>query len=180
MRRDVISVVLIVGLMFIVGCSSESQGTPSAESDQGTAGDWLTLEMKNLNSGENFKIADFAGKKVLVESFAVWCPLCTKQQQRIKTLHEEIGDDVISVSINTDPNEDESIVTSHTQQHGFDWHYAIAPTAVTQSLIDQFGVGVVNAPSVPVIMVCEDQSSRMLERGVKSVAELKEELVKGC
>tara|TARA_Y100000034_G_C6559755_1_gene242188 strand:- start:329 stop:472 length:144 start_codon:yes stop_codon:yes gene_type:complete len=47
-------------------------------------------------------------------------------------------------------------------------------------LIDEFGVNVVNAPQAPVILVCKDQSTRLLKRGVKSSSELKEEIKKGC
>ena len=54
------------------------------------------------------------------------------------------------------------------------------PIEVTRALIDEFGVSIVNAPSVPMILVCEDQSARQLPRGVKDVAELKEELARGC
>jgi thiol-disulfide isomerase/thioredoxin len=174
-------VFLIMGFLFVSGCTSETESTSQGDTHSPASdADWRNLEMKDVNSGEMFKIADFAGTPVLVESFAVWCPLCTRQQSNIKSLHEEVGDSIISISLDTDPNEDESLVTEHTQKNGFDWRYAIAPVAVTKSLIDDFGVGVVNAPAVPVILICEDQSARMLERGVKSVDDLKAELARGC
>ena len=48
------------------------------------------------------------------------------------------------------------------------------------ALIDEFGFGVVNAPSEPIILVCKDQSTRFLKRGLKSTSELQEEIKKGC
>lgn len=98
----------------------------------------------------------------------------------MKELHKEVGDDVISVALNTDPNENEAIVKSHAQNNGFDWRYVVSPVEVTKSLIAEFGNGVVVAPSVPVILVCEDQSSRLLERGQKSVEDLKSAISEGC
>ncbi|HIJ11554.1 TPA: redoxin family protein [Candidatus Woesearchaeota archaeon] len=141
---------------------------------------WMTTELTDVNSGESFTIAQFKGKPILLESFAVWCPKCTKQQKNVQKLHEEVGDDVISISLNTDPNEDVERVKEHTARHGFEGKYAIAPKELTQSLVIEFGIGVVNAPSVPVVLVCEDLSTRLLPRGIKSVNTLKQEIAKGC
>jgi len=133
-----------------------------------------------VRGGETFTINDFAGKKVLVESFAVWCPVCTKQQREIQKLHEEVGEAVISISLDTDPNEDIQTVLEAVQERGFTWRFAVSPPELTKALIDEFGSAVVNAPIAPVILVCEDQSTRLLGRGTKSVEELKAEIQRGC
>ncbi len=138
--------------------------------------DWKEITLKDVSTQKEFKISDFKGKPILLESFAVWCPKCKKQQDEIKELHEEVGEDVISIALNTDPNEDEAKVLEHINRHGYTWIYAISPEKVTRSLIDQFGIQVVNAPQTPVILICEDQSARLLERGVKDVGELKSEI----
>ena len=90
---------------------------------------------QSVLNGETFKISDFKGQKVLLESFAVWCPTCTQQQKEIKQLIEQ-GDQSIHISLDTDPNEDSSSVLSHVEEKGFDWNYAISPKTLTQSLID--------------------------------------------
>ncbi len=140
--------------------------------------EWFDIELKDVNTQTTFKLSDFKGKPILVESFAVWCPICTKQQKQIKLLHEDVGDSVISLALDTDPNEDESEVLDHTEKNGFDWLYSVSPTDLTEALIDEFGIGIVNAPSAPVILICEDQSFRKLRNGVKGVAELTEEIGK--
>ena len=173
-----------LSLIFLVGCST-GQVQPPTESTGNTVSssttlDWKEISVKDINSGATFKISDFKGKPILLESFAIWCPTCTKQQREIKKLHDELGDEVISISLDTDPNEDESSVKEHTGANGFDWRYVISPPTMTQSLIDEFGVGVVNAPSVPVILICEDQSTRYLNRGVKSPEDLKSAIAQGC
>jgi thiol-disulfide isomerase/thioredoxin len=141
---------------------------------------WMNIEIKDVLTENTFKISDFKGKPILVESFAVWCPTCTKQQRETKSLHQDIGDSVISIALDTDPNEDESKVLEHANKNGFDWIYAVSPVELTQRLIDDFGIGVVNAPSAPVILICEDLSTRLLDRGVKSADTLKSEIEKGC
>jgi thiol-disulfide isomerase/thioredoxin len=144
------------------------------EAMEPVAENWRDIELTDVE-GNKFKISDF-NKPVLLESFAVWCPTCRKQQEKIKELHEEIGDTVISISLDTDPNEDEEQVIEHQNRYGFDWVFVVSPVSVTKSLIDEFGISVVNAPSAPVVLICEDLSARLLERGVKSADELKEEI----
>ena len=61
---------------------------------------WKDVQLKDINTQTSFKISDF-NKPILLESFAVWCPKCTSQQEKIKELHEEVGDSVISISLNT-------------------------------------------------------------------------------
>ena len=195
----------LILLILLIGCTSELQtendvletvpdrllndnnnNEPTADNDPQTAVesnsavDWQNIELNDINSGKKFKISDFRGKKVLLESFAVWCPICTNQQKNIKLLHDDVGDSIISISLDTDPNEDEEAIKAHAQSNGFDWRYAIAPVNLGQALVDEFGIGVVNAPSAPVIMICEDGGTRLMKRGLKSVSDLQEEIVQGC
>jgi thiol-disulfide isomerase/thioredoxin len=186
------NILLIIGLFIITGCTVTQTGNQIPDTTTQTAGstpsttpntpiensDWKQIELKDVRTGESFKISDFEGKPILLESFAVWCPTCTRQQNILKELHNE-NPEIISISLDTDPNEDESKVLEHINRNDFDWRYAISPIDLTQALIDDFGVGVVNAPSVPIILICEDQSTKLLDRGLKSVDKLKEEIA-GC
>ena len=147
---------------------------------QATLADWKQTELTDVNTGESFRIADFAGTSVLLESFAVWCPVCTAQQREIRELHEAVGHEVVSISLNTDPNEDIRRVRDHTSRHGFSWRYAVAPDTMIQALIDEFGFGIVNAPSAPMVLICEDQTHRPLRRGVKRADRLRSEIAAGC
>lgn len=135
---------------------------------------WQDVQLTDVNTGKTFKISDFSDKPVLIESFAVWCPTCTKQQNIMKKFHQDVGDTVVSVSLDTDPNEDVDKVKSHTIKHGFDWKYAVSPKELTQNLIDEFSVNVVNAPAAPIVLVCPDGKAKLLAKGVKSVEDLKE------
>lgn len=141
--------------------------------------DWRDFELSNVLTGEKFKISDFKGKKILLESFAVWCPLCLQQQKEIKKLIE-MGDNSVHISLDTDPNEEELLVKAHANKNNFDWYFAVSPAELTQKLIEEFGISIVNAPSSPVILICEDQSARFLRSGVKSASELKSEIAKRC
>jgi thiol-disulfide isomerase/thioredoxin len=141
---------------------------------------FLDYELTDALSGQVFKLSDFAGTFVLLESFAVWCPTCTRQQEILKDFHQKNENVLVTVSLDTDPNEDVEIVRKHAENNGFDWKYAISPVELTAMLIDEFGYAIVSAPNVPMVLICEDQSFRMLDSGKKSVEELKEEIEAGC
>ena len=176
-KKIVIGAVIVVVLIGIFSFMKSSPSQSNTTLD--VAGSWINIELKDVKTGESFTITDF-DKPVLLESFAVWCPTCTRQQRETKKFHEEVGDSVISISIDTDPNEDENQVRQHIESNGFDWFYAIAPIQFTQSLIDQFGVSIVNAPSVPMVLICDSQNVKKLGSGIKSPNELKEAINKFC
>jgi len=140
--------------------------------------DWRDISLKDVRTGRTFTIADFKGKTVILETFAVWCPTCTKQQRDIKQLHSDIGDEFVSISLDVDPNESEEKVKEHLKRNGFDWLYAIAPPELTKLLMDEFGTVIVNAPSAPVVLISEDGDARLLGRGVKSAEKLMAEIKK--
>jgi len=199
MKKTIFAVIIVMFLA--IGCSSmteeisENEMTVAMEEemaekemeiiqeaveDVDMPAEWKDIELKDVSTGEIFKINDFPGKTILIESFAVWCPTCRKQQDEMKKLHDLVGDDVVSISLDTDPNEDESKVLSHVNRYGYDWRYAVAPVELTKALIDKFGINIVNAPGAPVVMICSDGMSRLLPRGVKDADELNEEIKEGC
>jgi thiol-disulfide isomerase/thioredoxin len=140
----------------------------------------MDIELTDVATGETFTIADFEGRPVLLESFAVWCPTCLAQQREMKELLESHGEDIVHISLDTDPNEDEDKVRGHLERNGLDWYFAVSPVELTNALIDQFGLNVVSAPRAPVVLICEDQSARFLRSGVKSAEELLSEVEEGC
>ena len=141
--------------------------------------DWRNIELKDISTRETYRISDFAGQKILLESFAVWCPKCTKEQKEIKILKQGT-DGVVYISLDTDPNEDEQRVEDHIKSNNFDWYLSVSPIEMTKLLIEEFGVGVVSAPSVPVIVICEDQSATLLPGGNKGKEKLKLALEETC
>ena len=144
------------------------------------AEDWRSVPLEDVRTGQFFTINDFVGKTVLLETFAIWCPTCSKQQDQIDQLHHDLrGEDVISISLDVDPNESPSQVREYAERKGYDWYYAVAPPEMTQMLMDEFGVVIVAASSVPVIMICPDKQARLLGRGLKTADRLQTEIAKG-
>ena len=195
LSKTFLAFVLLIALsVFVSGCSGQDssgasqQRTPVAQqSDQAAPQQtavstpaWMDAELTDVASGDTFRISDFKGKPVLLENFAVWCPVCTRQQQESKKLEQSLGDSIVSVSLDSDQNEDEARIREHIERNGFDWYYAVAPAAVTNSLIDDFGVSFVNVPLAPMVVICGDQTTHRLRNGVKSADELGNSITELC
>ncbi len=177
-----LSVGLLAAILLLSACaqsvSEQQEGSKESGSQQKNTG-WIDAVLHDVNTNSDFTIAGLVdGEPVLVESFAVWCPTCTKQQQEIQKLHKKIN--FVSVSLDTDPNEDEAIILDHAQRQGFSWFYAVSPAEVTKDLIREFGPGIVNAPSAPVILICPDSSIHKLGGGLKLEDELLSEINTRC
>ena len=83
-----------------------SKETPSADAPM-EAPAWYSASLTNASTGQAFTINDFKGKVVLVETLAMWCSNCKKQQGQVKALHDLLGerDDFISLGLDIDLNE---------------------------------------------------------------------------
>jgi len=183
--RTTVSIAAIVtlglSLFFVVdrlsarpGMAQEPEG--GAEAPEIVLPPWAAIELTDAVTGETFEIRDYAGKPILVESFAVWCSTCLRQQKEMAKLLESHGEAIIHISLDTDPNEDLIAVRQHAERHGFAWRFAVAPFEMTQALIDEFGLTVVNAPRAPVVLIAEDGTVRLLRSGLKSAETLLEEI----
>lgn len=135
---------------------------------------WFNVALTDAKNGNTFTINDFKGKVVLVETMAVWCSTCKMQQDQIKALHEKMGmsDDLVSVSLDIDANEDIDTVKSYLATTGFDWHYAVAPADVSREIAALYGDQFLNPPSAPMFIIDREGMAHPLPFGVKSADDL--------
>lgn len=139
---------------------------------------WYAAQLTDVNTGSTFRVADFGDKVVLVETMAVWCSTCLRQQQQVQALHELLGerDDLISLALDIDPNETPEILKGHADRHGFGWHYAIAPVEVAREIGQLYGDQFLNPPSAPMLIIDRQGQVHTLPFGVKSAQALQEAL----
>jgi hypothetical protein len=184
-KKILFSIFIVLISLLIISCSQNTAETVSDVETQEiivpstNSSNWQEIDFADIITGQTFKITDFSGKIVLLESFAVWCPTCTRQQEHIQEFHS-LATEIITISLDTDPNENIETVKNHIQSNNFEGIYAIAPREMTQSLIDEFGIRIVNAPSVPIVLICDTGDTRLLARGLKNPEKLQQEIVKGC
>ncbi len=159
-------------------------GTPAAAMDavatEATNGETMTSPaffdtlLTDVNTGDSFKISDFAGKVVLVENLAMWCPNCKKQQEQIKKLIKALGmdSDLISIGFDVDPNENAADLKKYTGSNGFDWVYAVPPQEVLNEISRLYGENFLNPPSTPIIIIDRKGGVHPMPFGIKSADDL--------
>jgi len=147
------------------GDSMDGEESTDGGSDGGMS--WRTMELTDVRTEETFTVDGFENP-VVIQSFAVWCPKCERQSVALSN----IGDSVTVVGLNIDPNEDAEHVRQHAEKNGFDWRFAVAPTEMTQSLVDAFGTTVTNAPSTPVIVACQNGETAFMSGEVNPPEEI--------
>jgi hypothetical protein len=166
-RRSLLAAGTAGAIGVLAGCvgSLGGDGGDGNSDEPVEPGTWYTAELTDVRTGETFTVADLP-TPLLVETFAVWCSKCFRQQEALRTFHER-NPNVPSVALNVDPNEDAERVRRHAERNGFDWRYAVSPPAVTDGLVSQFGSSMTTPPRVPKVRVCESGVTR-LDDGVKS------------
>jgi thiol-disulfide isomerase/thioredoxin len=147
-------------------------------SDTSMLPNWFFVSLTDVNSGEAFKVGDFKGKVVLVETMAMWCSTCLRQQKEVLRLHEFLGDsdDFISLTLDIDPNEIAKDLETYSQNYGFYWTYAVSPHEVAREIADLYGDSFLNPPSAPMFVIDVNGEVHPLRFGVKNADELLETL----
>jgi cytochrome oxidase Cu insertion factor (SCO1/SenC/PrrC family) len=136
--------------------------------------EWFDIELTDAQTGETFTMNDYAGKVVLVETMAIWCPNCLFQANEVRKLHKLLDnpEDVISVSLDVDVNEDTASLKEYSEEYGFEWHYAIAPLGVARALGNLYSAQYLNPPLSPMLIIDRDRQVHLLEYGKKSAETL--------
>jgi cytochrome oxidase Cu insertion factor (SCO1/SenC/PrrC family) len=150
-----------------------SKETPAADAMMETPA-WYSASLTNVSTGQTFTVNDFKGKVILVETMAIWCSTCFRQQGQVKALHDLLGqrDDFVSIGLDVDPNEDAASLKSYVEKNGFDWLYAVATTEVAQDISKHYGDQFLNPPSAPIVVIDRKGEAHPMPFGVKSADEL--------
>jgi len=136
---------------------------------------WFSTSFANASDGKAFKIDDFKGKVVLVETMAVWCTNCKMQQDQIKSLHEAMGmpKNLVTVSLDVDSKESNDILKAYVAKNGFDWMYAVAPVDVSREISKLYGEQFLNPTATPMLIIDRKGVAHPLPFGIKSTDDLK-------
>ena len=136
--------------------------------------DWFDMELTDVQTGKTFTMNDYAGKVVLLETMAMWCPTCLLQAGQVQKLHRVLGnpEDLISVSLDVDINEDAASLKSYAYEYGLDWHIAVAPLLVARALGNLYSAEYLNPPLSPMLIIDRKGNVHHLEYGLKEVEAL--------
>ncbi|MBP1928758.1 hypothetical protein J2741_001305 [Methanolinea mesophila] len=171
-------VLILVAATALSGCTSTppvtrgAEGTQTRDTLQGEA--WHHYALTDVVSGTQFNVGGMRGEPVLVFTFTLSCPICTRQQQEILRLSQMPDVSFQAVGLDIDPNEKAADLKANVEANGYYGYYALSPVDATQMLVDCFGVQVITPSSAPVILVTPDGTAQMLPAGIKSAESLRE------
>jgi thiol-disulfide isomerase/thioredoxin len=163
---------ILVAAILVTACSG---ATTTAGSGDATMGDetWRTAALRDVATGEEFRIADLEGKVVAIETMAIWCTTCRQQQVQAQAALDTVDSaDVVYVSLDVDPNERAEDLAGYAAREGFGWTFAVSPVEVSRSLAATFGDQVLSPPSTPVIVLGPDGQLVEKHIGIKSADDL--------
>ena len=178
-------VVLFIGLVLSACVPAQTQeadtpkpaatASPNLVARAATTPEWFDMELTDAQTGEVFTMNDYAGKVVLVETMAIWCPNCIVQANEVRNLRELLGnpDDLISVSLDVDFNEDEASLKEYASGFGFDWHFSVAPLLVARALGNLYSAQYLNPPLSPMLIIDREGNVHELEYGKKNAETLR-------
>jgi thiol-disulfide isomerase/thioredoxin len=156
------------------GNTSEPKSTaPLITATPGTP-DWFNIKMTDVRTGKTFTMSDFAGKVVLIETMAQWCPNCIFQQAETRKMSKQLGnpEDLILISLDVDLHEDEPSLKKYTEDFGFEWRFAVAPMEVQRALGNLYNAEYLNPPLEPMLLIDRQGNAHQLEYGQKEADKL--------
>lgn len=90
--------------------TAHTQTVPSAKADK--APDFALRDYK----GATVKLADFAGKPLVINAWATWCPFCRQELPDFATAQKEFGTNVVLIAI--DRAESLEVAKGYTDKQG--------------------------------------------------------------
>jgi len=165
--------VMLLASLLLLACGSTLSPTSPLTSAGATASatppDWFTIPMTDVRTGQSFTINDFAGKVVLIESIAQWCPNCLFQQGETRKLRQQLGnpDDLVVISLDVDVHEDAASLKQYTEEFGFDWRFGVAPLEVARAFGNLYSAEYLNPPLDPMLLIDRQGTVYQLPYGLK-------------
>jgi cytochrome oxidase Cu insertion factor (SCO1/SenC/PrrC family) len=177
-------IIILVFALVLSACTPAQQTSSTLEPKSTTASvtatsnfsDWVNIQMTDVRTGETFTINDFAGKVVLIETMAQWCPNCLFQQGETRKMSDQLGnpEDLVLISLDVDLHEDEATLKKYTEDFGFEWHFAVASLEVSRALGNLYNAEYLNPPLDPMLLIDRQGNAHQLEYGLKEADKLQE------
>lgn len=161
----------LVALAAVVAACSGGAGTRQTTA----AGDepWRTASLRDVVTGDEFRIGDLRGKVVAIEAMAIWCINCRVQQGEAQAALDQVdSSDVIYISLDVDPNERAEDLAEYAQREGFAWRFVVASPEVSRSLAETFGDQVLSPPATPLVVLGPEGEVIEKHIGIKSARDL--------
>lgn len=135
---------------------------------------WGNAELVNARTGETFKIGDFAGKPIYIETFATWCPNCQEQLTAIQEASATTSD-VTFIALSIEGDISDEALKMYADDNSFsNIVFAKATPEVLESLVADFGADITNPPSTPHFFISSTGEASELITGIEDANKIAE------
>lgn len=158
-----------------IGPTAPGVAATAAPSSTSPRPDWFDLILIDVRTGRSFTVGDFAGKVVLIETMAEWCPTCREQQAEVQKLRALLGyrADLVSISLDVDMEEDSASLKEYAEILGYDWYIAVAPILMARALGNEYSAEYLNPPASPMLLIDRNGGVYGLPYGLKTADSLR-------
>lgn len=134
---------------------------------------WAAVKLTDVTTGEVFRLADYAGQVIIIETMAIWCPNCLVQQRAVDAALAELGSAKVRyVVLDVDLNEDAAALADYRVKGGFAGTFVVAGIPVARALAEEFGAQILNPPLTPIVIVSTDGTATLTDYGRKRSEEI--------
>jgi thiol-disulfide isomerase/thioredoxin len=134
---------------------------------------WATVPLTDVTTGDTFQLVDHAGKVIIIETMAIWCPNCLVQEREVDAALGRLDpDSVIYIVLDVDLHEDAAALASYQAEYGFAGSFVVSGIPMARALAEEFGANVLNPPLTPIVIVGTDGTATLTEYGHKSADEI--------
>ena len=157
-------------VILVAACSSGGAPNQGAGSASET---WRTASLRDVVTGDEFRINDLQGKVVAIESMAIWCINCRQQQGQAQAAITQVASPkVVYISLDVDPNERDADLAAYARREGFTWRFVVASPEVSRSLAATFGDQILSPPATPLVVLGPDGELIEKHIGIKGADDL--------
>jgi thiol-disulfide isomerase/thioredoxin len=166
--------VAALGLLFWTACQLAPAPTLSGPSEpkRNTASDKLGAQDFQLMDGKAAKLSDYAGKVVVLDFWATYCPPCVAAMPDLEALHKQHNANGLQIlGLNVGGEEDLAIVPAFLQKNKINVSYPLGHTMESKTLNYYMG----NDDRIPQTFVY-DRQGRLVKHFVGYNPQIKQDL----
>ena len=115
--------------LLLVGCIHDT------EQIEGNAPDFDIVDI----DGNRLTLSRFRGSIVLLDFMATWCPPCNYEMMELSKLKDEMGDDIVIISIDVDTSENSNDIRNQFGDYVNKWIFALD----TDNVASKYGVSAI-------------------------------------
>lgn len=130
------------------------------------------MTLTNVRDGSSFRILDFKGRPVFIETMAIWCGNCRAQQALAKKALPRLPADVAYLVLDVEQSESPESLRRYAEEFDFPFIYAVAPAELSRALARDFGDSILNPVATPIIHIGRDGRVTRTPDGYKSAEDL--------